>query len=422
MSDKDVIKDYFYYEYEEMGDNPDNYLSVITQKDDYSTEFLVRKRFDNFLTVVERLPEYRFDIPNYRVTQALPIYYKGSGSGVYLNETFNKNTYLTGQKDLGTIRVDIYNQVGYAAKFFRSLNIMPYAGTEDTYYSRNKWGDTNLIRAAFVGGVDASIKFYRVYDINTDYLGLDIHKIRHVITPTAKYYYTHQPTISPDNLTQFDSIDSLDKRNGILLSLENKLQTKRLKGETMQSVDLATFIISSDYAFTLKKSNAAYKYQKFKTVDLQLELVPYPWLYGLAKMSVDTKRCAVQTESFDIVGSGGDKWSLGIGHRYENVVSGKSNNLTFAGEYRINDKWKVRGYHRFDVKKSFEEIEYTVYRDLHCWIGEFTYNIKKQGGGTDNTFWIAFRLKAFPDTPIGLKRTLYRPRFGPTGHGPDLPH
>ena len=78
-------------------------------------------------------------------------------------------------------------------------------------------------------------------------MGLDIHRLRHIITPSANYYYTHQPTISPDNLNQYDSIDAVDTENGVKLAIENKLQTKRPIGEggALTSVDLATFIVSS---------------------------------------------------------------------------------------------------------------------------------------------------------------------------------
>lgn len=410
LSDKDVIKDYFYNEFEELGTEPDNYISFITQKRDYSTEFLIRKRFDNFFTVVERLPEYSINIPNYRVTKDMPIYYKASADGVYLNKTFDTTT--INQKDLNVVRFDTFNQLSYAARLFRALNITPYASTEQTYYSRNRWGDTNLIRTIFNGGVDNSIKFYKVYDVETNYLGLDIHKLRHIITPSANYFYTHQPTISPDNLNQFDEIDALDTRNGVRLALENRLQTKRLQGEEMKSVDLATLIVSSDYMFRLEKNNAELKSNKFQSVDFQLELIPYSWAYVLSKVSVDTKRSIVQTASIDLVANGGDIWSLAIGHRYEDAQSGKANLVSLDGTYKINEKWKVRAYTRFDaLKGAFEEQEYTIYRDLHCWIAEFTYDLKNL---KDQSFWIVLKLKAFPEYPIGIRRTYSRARFGST--------
>lgn len=71
------------------------------------------------------------------------------------------------------------------------------------------------------------------------------------------------------------------------------------------------------------------------------------------------------------------------------------------------------------MDKGFvEEHEYTVYRDLHCWILEFTYDIKPFDANksiVNQTFWVALRLKAFPNTPLGIRRTYSRTRAGAPG-------
>lgn len=412
VSDPNVIKDYFYNEFEEIGEVPDNYISIITAKPSYSTELLLRKRFDKYYTVVERLPEYRIDIMNYRIGNT-SFYYNGEVDGVYLNQTYKKTD--PEQKDVNIIRFDTYNQISYAANIFRSLHVTPYVGMRNTYFSRNKWGDTNLVRTIYDFGVDNSIKFYKVYDVTTNAWGLDLNKVRHVVTPLVNYYYTPQPNISYINLNQFDTIDALNAKNGFYMGIENKIQTKRHVGKELKSVDLATLLITSDYMFRLKRNNLSLKdhTHKFKSVDLQLEVSPYPWAYGLMKVSIDPKRYIVKTYSLDAVLSGEDKWYLGVSHRYETVETGKSSLLTFDSYYKINDQWSIRTYDRFDMLKlAFQEHEFTIAKDLHCWIAEVTYNIKKHN---NHSLWFTLRLKAFPEYPIGYKRTYSRPQFGATG-------
>lgn len=415
LSDPDIIRDYFYKEYEELQAPTDfNYISFVTLKPDYTSEFLIRKRLNDFYTVVDRLPEYKIDIKNHRVFKDAPYYYKANASAVYLNEEFQKTS--PEQKTLNNIRIDVSNQISYATRLFNFWNITPFVGTEQTFYSRNRWGDTNLIRGVLTAGLANQTKFYRIFDFSTDFLGLDIHKLRHIITPTINYSYTGSPTISSENLNQFDGIDSIGKQNTISLTLENKLQTKRGAGKDLKSIDIATLIVSSDYMFRLEKNSLNYKdhTKKFTNVNLQLELIPYPWLYSLSKMTVNTKNLAVQTASVDMVGSGGDKWSLGMGYRYEKELTGISNLATIEAMYKINEKWRVRAYEIFNIKKMLQEQEYTISRDLHCWIAEVTYNIKSWN---DQTWWFAMRLKAFPEIPIGFKRTYHRPQFGSTGGG-----
>ena len=106
--------------------------------------------------------------------------------------------------------------------------------------------------------MDASVKFYKIYNVTSNFMGLDINGLRHIITPTASYNYAHQPTISKNNLNQFDEIDALTSQNGVLLGLENRLQTKRLDEEgNMNSVDLATFQINTNYIFRMEKDSFA---------------------------------------------------------------------------------------------------------------------------------------------------------------------
>ena len=61
--------------------------------------------------------------------------------------------------------------------------------------------------------------------------------------------------------------------------------------------------------------------------------------------------------------------------------------------------------------KSFEEQEYTIIRDLHCWQLELTCNIKKDPA--DFTLWAVMTLKAFPTRPIGYRKSYSRAAFGP---------
>jgi len=431
VRDDNFIKYYFLKEWEEQR-QPDSYLSFITLKPDYTTEFLTRVRLDKYYDVVQRLPEYKIDIPQYNI-KSTPFYYSGIFNPVYLQHAFPDNSSIGPmRKDQDVIRVDTYNKISYPVRLLNSLNFNPYVGTRQTYYSRNKFGRTNIIRGILDAGSEFSTKFYKVYDINTNALGLDINRIRHIITPTANYYHTHQPTVSMDNLMQFDNIDALKEQNGIILGVENKLQTKRFG----KSVDLVDFIIASDYQFTLKSNvfptfkNSDYKTRKFKSVDMQLELMPYPWIYTLAKMRIDTKHCLPDFTSIDFVSGKELDRSVAFGYRYERsfdpslIVDPDTNKnvlnfLTADAIYRFNEKWKARVYWRANLNKGYlDEQLYTIYRDMHCWTLEFSYDILPyQNDKTivDQMFWFAIRLKAFPDQPIGLRRTYSRTRAGAPG-------
>jgi len=189
----------------------------------------------------------------------------------------------------------------------------------------------------------------------------------------------------------------------------------------MKSVDLATLYVTTDWAFKQENGNNTFKRGKFSNVNFELDLIPYSWAFLVAKMSVDpntkTPKDALETSSIDLVANGGDKWNLSAGYRYENVPTDLMSMFTMDGMFKINEKWRIRAYERCNFNKDssfFEEQEYTISRDLHCWIGELTYNYKKNG---DQSLWFVMKLKAFPDYPVGMKRTYSRPRFGSTNMG-----
>ena len=86
-----------------------------------------------------------------------------------------------------------------------------------------------------------STKFYRFGDYHTNFAGLNINGLRHVITPTITYLYQARPTFPASNLNQFDpAIDDLYRIHQFEFGLENKLQTKR----NGQVVDLLRFLIT----------------------------------------------------------------------------------------------------------------------------------------------------------------------------------
>ncbi|MDD5429032.1 MAG: hypothetical protein PHI58_07370, partial [Candidatus Omnitrophica bacterium] len=275
----------------------------------------------------------------------------------------------------------------------------------------------NVIRTVLNAGVSGSAKFYKIYNFSTNVLGININKLRHIITPTATYYYTHQPVIDPGKLTQFDEIDAVDKQNHVAMGIENRLQTKRMRDGQLKSVDLATLMINSDYAFRMKKGTGTLYKQHFQYLNFKLELIPYDWLYSVSELAYNTKNSAVSTASVDLYGNVTNKWTLGTRYEYQKEEGGISNLVTADATYKINDKWRVRAYETFSFfKGAFLEQEYTVYRDFHCFVGEFTIRLVPENN--EAGFWFVMRMKAFPQTPIGLKQTYSRPRFGEaaTGH------
>lgn len=406
LSDRNFIKDYLYREFEENPD-PDNYILFENQRQNYVLRLLARKRIDDFFTVAERLPEAELEVYNQRLW-ATNFYYQSNNTMTNFVKRYDEEENTQKEESL---RADNFYKLSYAAKLFNFLYATPFVATRQTFYTRNKWKERSQLRSIYETGVDLSTKFYRTFDVTSDLLSLDIHRLRHIITPTASFLHRHQPTISPDNLFQFDEVDNIVRHNGFQLALENKLQTKRPEGDGMRTVDLVRFVISSDYLFRLKKRSLEPQgVGRFGDIQFKLELRPYTWFSFDSDMTLDHKNYDVRTANMDFYVDMGEKLTLGVGHRYESAENDRNSQFTGEVFYNINDEWKIKVYERFDVANSkWEEQQYTLLKDLHSWLGEFSVNVRND----EYTAWLVFRLKAFPKLPIGLFETTYRrPRPG----------
>ncbi|MFA6635498.1 MAG: LptA/OstA family protein [Candidatus Omnitrophota bacterium] len=396
LSDEHVLKEYFYNEYEENNPVPPNYISIINTKPNYSFSLEAHKRFNDFYTVTQRLPEVKLDVFEQRLWDT-PLYYGSTSSATYFEKEY---AYLSSPSEkVG--RADTYQKLAYATGI-GPLSIVPYGTLQGTAYSRTKNQSQAAVRGTFGGGVDTFIRFSRVFDIKTDYLGLDINELRHIVAPRAQYYYTYRPSMSRGHFYQMDEIDALEHLNGIAFSLENKLQTKRGMPGEMASVDLIRSIIRTDYSFREKEGGP-----RFKMLHSDLEVRPYSWLYFDNRLEIETENFSVKTNSVEAVLQPWWNFQAALGYRYEKRMDDSRNQLTFDTNWVINPKWSVGLYERFDLEKSdIEEQQLTITRDLHCWAVDVVYNVKgKDIFEDDFTFWFAFRLKAFPDLPIGLSRS-----------------
>jgi len=393
LSDADFLKMYFEREYDR-DPNPDTYF-LLTRNLDYSTlSFRTDVRVNRFVDAVERLPEIGYTLPDVKIGDT-GFYFKDSTT--YSN--LDKKTASPSEIRQKTMRLDTENILSYPFKI-SFIQLRPFAGGRQTYYSRTADpGNSNSVRTIFKTGSDLSAKFFRVFDLKTNKFGLDINRLRHVVTPSLAYYYDHQPSISADELDQYDSVDALDRAHGINFSLENKLQTKR----DDKNVDLVRLLLGSD--FHLKENPGT---GGFYSVTADLDVKPYQWLSLYLDSEYDSLNERLKTLNSDLYfNDPKGKWYWSIGKRYAVEVDDE---ITTEWGYTINPKWKFITYQRLNVDngKSLEQ-QYTLRRDLHCWMMDLSIN-KKQDGSSE--FWLVFTLKEFPEMGVDFSTTFNRRKPG----------
>jgi len=404
-SDQNFLKDYFYREYEKDA-QPKSYL-LLTHAFNYSSAaLLAQKRTNRWFAHAdkvpdEKLPEATFNLPEYQLAET-PLYFKNITSVANLANRYPAPS----DQHESVVRADTYNQLSlpFRASVF---NFNPFAGSRETYYSRDINGNSLNPRTIFYSGVDLSTKFYRLFNVNSNFLGMDIHGLRHIITPMVRYAYNNNPTIPTTKLQIFDDIEDISSSNKLTLELLNKLQTKRhTDGNTEATADFAALKVSTDYSIKPKGGSGS----SFSDFLFDLELMPYSWLRIDNDVIYDHRQDVFKQIDTDWYANLGKDRTFGIGNRYQRK-GGKE--VTAELNWRLTPKWKYKIYERYQLArifgKGFKEQEYTLSRDLHCWEIDLTYNINKDKG---HTIWVVLRLKAFPETELKFDQSYHTSKAG----------
>jgi lipopolysaccharide export system protein LptA len=407
-SDYNFLKDYFPREYE-IDSLPLSYNFLHHSFDYASLDILLQKRTNRWYTQGEKLPEITYSLPSLQIGET-PFYFQNSSS--YLS--YNSKTAVPSEswEDV------YYNQLSTTNRFslptrISFISLTPFVSGEDTYIDKSTYGATQ--QTTFSGGTQATTKFYRIFNVKDNFLGLDIHGLRHIITPTASYTYSQESAMPASKARIGGRKDTVS--SSFPLGLNNKLQTKRKTEE----VDLANLDISTTYSLK-PPTGSSEQGASFGNVLFDLELLPYSWMRVDLDATFDhsvSSRYSVPTNyrhfsiinydfSFDF-----DKGrSFGFGQRYQRKGG---NQITYNLDWKLNPKWNFRFYHRLEhghdygLRRGLREQEYGIIRDLHCWVLEINYNVKR---GSGETIWLVFRLKAFPEMEFGYDQTYHQPKPG----------
>ncbi len=387
-SDADFRKLYFFREYEKEP-NPKTYFLYSHVYPNATFSFQAQPRVNAFETILEKVPELKLETINQQIGSSR-WYYKNTTTADHLMNTV-ANVGVTADVS----RIDTSNQISYIFRFM-NVDFSPFVGERNTFYSRGVSPDKTLLRDMFFTGFDASTKFFKTFDVDTDFMKLNINKLRHVVTPSIQYRYQDQPSVSKDILIQLDDVDALEMQDKVTLALENKFQTKR----NGISVDLATLILSSDYnvehTSTLDSGFLNFKYD--------LEFKPYEWWEFDSDAEYDIRANFFKTINADYWVNAGKARTV-AGYRFK---KDESSQLTAGFTYPLNPFWKLGVYERFQFDTgSLVEQEYRLERDLHCWTMEFIINQRETEG---LSFYVDVKLKAFPEIGINAEKTFAPPR------------
>ncbi|HWR72599.1 MAG TPA: LPS assembly protein LptD, partial [Nitrospirota bacterium] len=178
----------------------------------------------------QKLPELRYSIFPERVLGPLYLGFEGSAVNFAVREGY------------GVRRAD-FNPRMTLTLSGGGLSIAPWVGMRGTFYDRSKDNPAEPTDLQYVyAGADLNARLSRLYGSDT---GDGIGKVRHSIEPMASYEYL--PRVDIKKVPQFDSLDSVSRRNLIKFSLINRLTANYHETGKTRTFDLMVFSLTQSY-------------------------------------------------------------------------------------------------------------------------------------------------------------------------------
>lgn len=397
------LKDYFFREYEK-DSQPLSYTLIHHSFRYSSLDLLLEKRTNRWYTQTEKLPEIKYSLPSIQIGET-PFYFENSSS--YANLNLKHSVPSPAGDDVTENKFDTTNKFTLPMKV-AFIQFNPFVSAANSFSDNIEGAYHRTLQANFSSGSDMSTKFYRIINVKSNFLGMDINKLRHIVTPSIAYSVNKNSTMQASK-ARFGGGASTASSSAAL-SLSNKLQTKRKD----QGVDLADFLVTNTY--TIKPKTGDKRGSSLSDFLFKLKLLPYSWLsidadttYKHSGSQSDQNYKRFSNANYDINLDFGGERSFGFGQRYQRKGS---NEITYNLKWRLNPKWKFSIYqrrlrgHGQNVNRGLKEQEFSFTRDLHCWTMDITYNGTK---GKGSTIWLLFRIKAFPEMEFGFDQSYHKP-------------
>ncbi|HMO50934.1 MAG TPA: LPS assembly protein LptD [Kiritimatiellia bacterium] len=410
LSDPYILKDFFRKEYREAV-QPENRATLTHRGDNFIAAAQVNKRLNDFYSNVDRMPELTLDVPRIPIGET-DLYYESRNSASYLERVFPEGST---SEDYDAFRFDTGHQLYYPLRLGGFLNLIPRVGYQGTYYSetfsRTVVTNANVITptngASFVTnevrtivqekggnvrhipklGMEGSFKAFRAWD-DLIVLG-DGDGLRHVAEPYFDHTYWGEPNLLPNELPQFDGIDTLNKRHDIRLGFRNKLQTRR-NDNPVDVIDLNL------YTFYRVEKNA--NEEDFSDLFLDGNLRLHRSMLIEFDSAFDPYESELRTFNTRVMFNLEDASYIGLEHRYR---KDSQNLLGLTLDLFPRDRWSFQFAARYNAEESeLEEHFYMVKRRGQCvsW-GLGVREIRDQEDDELEVFLLVW-LTAFPDALI----------------------
>ncbi|MCD5397446.1 LPS assembly protein LptD [candidate division NPL-UPA2 bacterium] len=361
------------------GQAPEGSLSITRRHLHHATRIYMRKRVNDFLEVVERLPEVTFDL-NRRELGDSSFYKDFHSSLIYFRESPEGGEAVQAGSHVELSRPSRWGW----------LRLEPALGLRGFWYSQDRLGNRNLWMGNYEMRLGMNATFFSPL-----FRWREMH-LRHLIQPRLTYHYSPEPPEDIDDLFHFTDRLPLE-RDYFDLQLINRLKSRMAGGKGR---DLAVLTLRSRF----HRDREDYPWGDL-IADLELWPTEKISFEGEANLDINTGWLNKFSTNFRWRE---ERWQISLGTEYHHPRGENRSFDTIVNlDWQVSPEWKLGLYSRYDwtgnedlgIDPHHEEWRVAIIRDLCCWEGQIFVEREWRPDRRDElSIAIAFRLKGiFPD-------------------------
>ncbi|TES92280.1 MAG: LPS-assembly protein LptD [Candidatus Cloacimonadota bacterium] len=406
MSDVNYNVDYSEEEIVQLNKEIESYVSLSKSWSGANMNFLVNEKRDLAKkTTDRRLPRIGFSLSSRRiipVKKDTPPRWYNSPYISYSSKFINK---IHKDEDTTITHYGLANNFKLQApqKIFSYFNISPSLKLWENIYDEDADGNRYQVRSYY----STSLSFNTViYGISKGGIS-KFEKFRHIIKPSLSYNYSPEEE-NPEKYYSLEGMGVGSAQKNLSFSLSNLLQTKMKRGGKEKKINLINMKTSVSYNFKKDEEQFSnirntFEIEPVKQFSTRVETEHSPYTRELKKFTVRTtlkfQGSLVKRDSYEVETKERKTWRINVTH---NFVKGIGENIDsqqlFGGVNTwVTKNWKIGYNTRYDfTEKRLINQSLSIYRDIHCWEAQFSWN--SYGGRWKYDFKI--KIKKIPEIKV----------------------
>ncbi len=406
LSDENYNVDYSEEEIVQLNKEIESYASISKSWSGANMNVLVNERRDLAKnTISRRLPRIGFSLSSRRI---IPV--KKDVSARWYNQAYVSYSSKFINKiqkvpDSTTTHYGLANNVRFQApqKILSYFNVAPSIQIWENIYDEDNYGNRHPVRSYYSTSISLSTVMYGISKGGV----FKFKKFRHVIKPSLSYNYSPEE----EDAERFYSLEGMgvgSAKKNISFSVGNLIQAKLKTNGKDRKINLINIKTSASYNFRkeeepLSNIRNTFDIEPMKQLSVRAEMEHNPYTRELKRLTIRTtlklQGNFAQGAGYETEGTAKKPWRLNLTHNYVKGIGQNMDSQQLFGGFQtcVTKNWKIGYNTRYDFdEKQLINQSLSIYRDLHCWEAQFSWN--SYGGRWKYDFKI--KIKKIPEIKV----------------------